>query len=119
MSQATVRIPAPLLAFTRGVRELSIRGTTVGDVVFIVLAVAFAFALAVLGRGRLTWPVLLTALWFEVAFLAMLVLRGQVLDAPWLGGLPLTLGTASLLAFLSWLSARRLHASAPAEAPQG
>ena len=32
MSQATVRIPAPLLAFTRGVREVTLRGGTVGEV---------------------------------------------------------------------------------------
>jgi len=32
VSQATVRIPAPLLAFTRGVRELTSRGRTVGEV---------------------------------------------------------------------------------------
>ncbi|NDR57224.1 organoarsenical effux MFS transporter ArsJ [Aliiruegeria sabulilitoris] len=36
-----------------------------------------------------------------------------------LGGLPLTLGTAALMAFLSWLSARKLHAATPAEATQG
>ncbi|MFV0297031.1 MAG: hypothetical protein ACK5JT_13035, partial [Hyphomicrobiaceae bacterium] len=30
-----------------------------------------------------------------------------------IGGLPLTLGAAALMAFLSWLSARRLHAATP------
>ncbi len=36
-----------------------------------------------------------------------------------LGGLPLTLGTAALMAGLSWLSARRLQAPAATTAPQG
>ncbi len=36
-----------------------------------------------------------------------------------LGGLPLTLGTAALMAFLSWLSARRLQSPEPANAAQG
>ncbi|MDV7142375.1 organoarsenical effux MFS transporter ArsJ [Tropicimonas sp. TH_r6] len=36
-----------------------------------------------------------------------------------LGGLPLTLGTAALMALLSWLSARRLQSIAPSPARQG
>jgi hypothetical protein len=63
--------------------------TPAAELVFIVLAVAFPFALAALGRGRLTWPVGLAALWFEAAFLAMYALRGHVVDGPWVGGLPL------------------------------
>ncbi len=70
-------------------------GTPAGEVVFALLAAAFPVALIALGaarRGRLgplAWPLAALLTVFEIAFLALFALRGQVLDAPWLGGLPL------------------------------
>jgi len=70
-------------------------GTAAGEVLFAVLAVAFPVALIVLGAqrrgrlGRLLWPLAALLLILEACVLAMLALRGHVLDAPWLGGLPL------------------------------
>lgn len=67
-----------------------------GDVVFALVAVAFPIALIAAAadhRGRLgpLGPPLL-ALWLclELCVAVMLAWRGQVLEAPWLGGLPLT-----------------------------
>ncbi len=65
------------------------------ELLFAVLAVAFPIALIVLGaehRGRLG-PLLLPlaglAVFLELCVAGMLVLRGQVLEGPWLGSLPL------------------------------
>ena len=66
-----------------------------GEVLFAVLAMAFPVALIVLGaqrRGRLDgllWPLAALLLILEACVGAMLALRGQVLVAPWLLGLPL------------------------------
>ena len=70
-------------------------GTAAGEVLFALLAVAFPVALIALGaqqRGRLGplgWPLLALVLILEGCVIAMLVLRGHVVDAPWLLGLPL------------------------------
>ena len=70
-----------------------------GEIVFSLLATAYPIALialgAALGRersgqlGPLGWPLALLVLLLEILVVAMLVLRGQVLDGPWFGGLPL------------------------------
>ncbi len=66
-----------------------------GEVIFALVAVAFPIALIALGAshkdglGPLRWPLVGLTIFFEICFVAMLLLRGQVLEAPWLGGLPL------------------------------
>ncbi len=70
-------------------------GTPAGDVLFTLLAVAYPVALIALGvqrrgsLGPLLWPLAGLFLILEAGFVAMLWLRGSVLTAPWLGGLPL------------------------------
>ena len=82
-----VSSPLILLAF--------LVGTAAGEVLFAVLAAAFPVALIVLGaqrRGRLgglLWPLVTLLSILESCVVAMLALRGQVLAAPWIGGLPL------------------------------
>ena len=62
---------------------------------FTALAGAFPFALMVLGAlrgGRLgsaALPIALLLVMVELSLLGMLALRGRVLEAPWLAGLPL------------------------------
>ncbi len=79
--------PAMLLIF--------VAGTPAGEVAFALLAVAFPVALIALGAqrrgslGPLLWPLAVLLLVLEAAIVAMLALRGGVLTAPWLGGLPL------------------------------
>ncbi len=79
--------PAILLAFAAG--------TPAGEVAFALLAVAFPVALIALGAqrrgalGPLRWPLAALVLILEACVVAMLLLRGSVLTAPWLGGLPL------------------------------
>ncbi len=69
--------------------------TVVGEVVFSLLAVIFPIALIVLGaqrRGRLgplLAPLAVVTVHLLAGVVAMLVLRGRVLDGPWLWGLPL------------------------------
>lgn len=66
-----------------------------GEVFFAVLAVAFPLALIVPGAGHrgglgpLLVPLVLLIVFYEACAVAMLALRGQVLEAPWVGGLPL------------------------------
>ncbi len=70
-------------------------GTAAGEVLFAVVAMAFPVALIALGaerRGRLgalLWPLAALLLILEACVLVMLALRGQVLAAPWVLGLPL------------------------------
>ncbi len=70
-------------------------GTPAGEVLFAVLAVAFPIALIVLGAehrgglGPLRVPLVVLVVFLEACVAAMLALRGQVLEAPWVGGLPL------------------------------
>lgn len=79
--------PAMLLAFAAG--------TPTGDVAFTLLAGAFPVALIALGAqrggsvGPLRWPLIVLLLILEIGFVALLALRGSILTAPWLGGLPL------------------------------
>ncbi len=79
--------PAMLLTF--------VAGTPAGEVLFALLAAAFPVALIALGAerrgsiGPLLWPLAALLLILEAAVVAMLVLRGSILTAPWLGGLPL------------------------------
>ncbi len=85
---AFLAIASPIILLT------FLAGTALGDVVFALLAAAFPVALAVLGAGRgrpgrLLVPLAVLALILEACVVAMLVLRGRVPDAPWLGGLPL------------------------------
>lgn len=65
------------------------------DVLFAVLVVAFPVALIVLGAehrgglGPLRVPLFVLLVYLELCVAAMLLLRGHVLEAPWVGGLPL------------------------------
>lgn len=84
-------LSAPLMALTFVVPLPA----GLGDVIFAVLAVAFplvlmAFGAAQEGRlGPLRWSFVGLLLFFEACVVGMLMLRGQVLEAPWVGGLPL------------------------------
>jgi len=66
-----------------------------GDMLFAVLVVAFPVALIVLGAehrgglGPLRVPLFVLLVYLEACVVAMLLLRGQVTEAPWVGGLPL------------------------------
>jgi len=79
--------PAIMLSF--------LAGGAVAEIAFALLGVAFPFALIVLGAehkgrlGPLRWTLLGLVVFFELAVVAMLLLRGHTLDAPWVGGLPL------------------------------
>jgi hypothetical protein len=74
---------------------------------FAVLVMAYPVALIVLavarnGRlGPLAFPLLALLVFFEACVVAMLVLRGQVLTAPWFGGLPLA---AAIQLYGLWLA---------------
>lgn len=62
------------------------------DLLFAALAVAFPVALIALGaghRGGLGVPLFVLLVYLELCVAAMLLLRGHVLEAPWIGGLPL------------------------------
>lgn len=67
----------------------------VAELVFSFLAAVFPVALIVVGAGRggrlgpLRLPLAVLALHLVAVVAAMWVLRGRVLDGPWLGGLPL------------------------------
>lgn len=83
-------LSAPLILWT------FVAGSAVGEVVFALLAAAFPVALIVLGAqrggslGPLTVPLVVLLAVLEGSVVAMLWLRGQVLEAPWIGGFPLT-----------------------------
>ncbi len=70
-------------------------GTPAGEAVFALLAMAFPVALIALGAqrhgslGPLRWPLAVLLLILEAGIVTMLALRGSILTAPWLGGLPL------------------------------
>jgi hypothetical protein len=78
----------------------------VGPLAFAVGAVAFPVALIAVGAARggrlgpLVVPLLALLLLLEGSVLGMLALRGQVLGAPWLGGLPLP---AAIQIYVMWL----------------
>ncbi len=86
---AFLAVSSPLILLT------FIVGTAAGEVLFAVSAVAFPVALIVLGAhrrgslGPLLWPLVALVVVLEGCVVAMLAFRGQILDAPWLGGLPL------------------------------
>jgi hypothetical protein len=77
-----------------------------GPLAFTVLAVAFPVALIGLGAARngrlgpLAAPLLVLLLLLEGCVVGMLVLRGKVLETPWLGGLPLP---AAIQIYAMWL----------------
>ncbi len=72
-----------------------VAGTPAGEWAFALLGAAFPVALITLGvqrrgsLGSLIWPLAALLAILEGCFVAMLLLRGSVLTAPWLGGLPL------------------------------
>ena len=79
-----------------------------GDVLFALVAVAFPIALIALGAaerrgslGPLAWPLVGLALFYEVCVVAMLAYRGQVLDGPWVLGLPLAMAIQFYGVFLA------------------
>jgi len=65
------------------------------EVVFAVLVMGYPVALIVVAVGRrggvgpLGIPLLILLVFLEACAIGMLLLRGHVTDAPWLGGLPL------------------------------
>lgn len=75
--------------------------------VFALLATAFPFVLIVLGAcrdgrlGPLALPLLAVFVLIEGSVVVMLAMRGQVLTAPWVGGLPLTAAVMIYGAFLA------------------
>ncbi len=87
-----------LLSFLPGLRF--------GPVLFAVLAVAFPVALIALGAARqgrlgpLTVPLTLLLVILETSLVGMMILRGHVIDGPWVAGLPLA---AAIQLFGMWL----------------
>jgi hypothetical protein len=80
---------SPLLLVT------SVLGGAWAEVVFVLVVMAFPVALIVFavahreGIGPLALPLLVLLLILEGCGVALLLLRGHVIDGPWLGGLPL------------------------------
>ena len=74
----------------------TVLGGAAGSIGFVVVAGAYPFALMALGaarRGRLgsvAWPIALLLVMVELSLVGMLVFRGQVLEGPWVVGLPLS-----------------------------
>ncbi len=72
-----------------------VAGTPASEAVFALLAMAFPVALIALGAqrhgslGPLRWPLAALLLILEAGIVTLLALRGSILTAPWLGGLPL------------------------------
>lgn len=87
----------------------------VGEIVFALLATAFPVALIALGaarRGRLgplRLPLLVLTLILEGSVVAMLAVRGRVLELPWVAGLPLA---AAIQLYGMWLAPLALVALA-------
>ncbi|MFC1671114.1 hypothetical protein ACFL20_12055 [Spirochaetota bacterium] len=77
-----------------------------GGVVFSILTAAFPIALIIVGASRkgslgpLKLPLLIFFLLLEGCMIAMLVLRGQVLNSPWIGGFP---AAAAIQIYGMWL----------------
>lgn len=90
-------------------------GEPVGSLLFALLAVAFPVGLIAVGAARdgrlgpLAWPLGLLLLMLEGAMLGMVVLRGRVLELPWVGGLPLA---AAIQLYGMWLAPLALVALA-------
>ncbi len=78
----------------------------VGELLFGLLAAAFPVALIFVGASRkgrvgpLLFPLLLLLVVLEASVLAMLALRGRVLEGLWLAGLPLA---AAVQLYAMWL----------------
>jgi hypothetical protein len=81
-------------------------GEPVGTLLFALLAVAFPVGLIAVGAARngrlgpLAWPLGLLLLVLEAAMVGMIVLRGRLLELPWVGGLPLA---AAIQLYGMWL----------------
>ncbi|MCP4199485.1 MAG: hypothetical protein GY762_20245 [Proteobacteria bacterium] len=81
-------------------------GTTIGEIVFAMLGILFPIGLMVLGAqregklGPLFAPLLVLALIMGVGVIGMLMYRGQVVDGPWLFGLPMAGAIQFYLVFL-------------------
>ena len=81
-------------------------GGAVGATLSLFLTPVFPLALIVLGasrRGRIAplfLPLLVVGLLLEGGLIAMWLLRGKVLAAPWIGGLPLA---ANVLIYGLWI----------------
>ncbi len=94
-------ISSPLILLT------FIVGTAAGEWLFAVLAMIFPVALITLGAqrqgqlGPLAWLFGTLASFLVACVVVMLVWRGQILQAPWLGGLPLTTAVQVYGLFLS------------------
>jgi len=79
---------------------------TEAQIIFALLAMAFPVALIVLGAsqkgrlGPLGLPLLALLLLQEGSVIAMIVFRDNVLNGPWVGGLPLT---AAIQIYVLWL----------------
>lgn len=94
-------LAAPLILICFFVRGMG------AELLFTALAMGFPVALIVLavardGRlGPLRAPLTLLLLLLEGSAVAMLVLRGRVLDGPWVGGLP---AATAVLLYGLWLA---------------
>jgi len=81
-------------------------GGEIGATVSLLLMPVFPLALIVLGASRrghlgsLFLPLLAVGILLEGGLIAMWLLRGRVLSAPWVGGLPLA---ASVLIYGMWI----------------
>jgi len=89
MALSVLAISSPVILLTFFWRSAA------GEVLFSLLAVIFPVALIVLGAqkggrlGPLFVPLAVVLLELVAGVVAMLALRGRVLDGPWLWGLPL------------------------------
>ncbi len=102
------RIALTLLAVSSPLILLTfVVGTPAGEWLFAVLAMIFPVALITLGAqrngrlGSLAWIFGLLAVILVACAAVMLVWRGQILQAPWFGGLPLTTAVQVYGLFLS------------------
>jgi hypothetical protein len=81
-------------------------GTPVGETVFAILGILFPIALTMLGAqrrgslGPLKWPFAIWALLLVGGVVVMLQTRGQILEVPWFGGLPLPAAVQFYIVFL-------------------
>lgn len=83
-----------------------ISGSEAGAILSLLIAPVFPIALIVLGASRkgrlgaLALPLLGVGILLEGGLVAMLALRGRVLEAPWVAGLPLA---ATIQIYAMWV----------------
>ncbi len=83
-----------------------ISGSEAGAVLSLLIAPVFPLTLIVLGASRrgelgaIALPLLVVGILLEGGLVAMLILRGRVLEAPWVAGLPLA---AMIQIYVMWV----------------